>query len=505
MVRMYKDTTIRVAGYVRISTDETRQRYSLPAQEKRILEYIKSRRKEGYRLFKIYSDQKSAKDLKRPALRTLLRDAEKGLFSLILVVKLDRLCRRLADQLELTELFQRWGVTLDATDEEIDLETPDGVTFAQIRGAFNESERRKNSYRTKRGMKEKASQGGWCGGVPPFGYRDDKNTKTLVSNPDEVPIVKEIFSLYTQKRLGAKAIALYLNKKGLRTRNGSVFSTSSIIQIITNPSYLGKVRWDGEVFSGKHSPLIDEETFDTAQELLTERRGDPSLRRLNSTNYPFSGLLHCERCGRWLVGVSAHGRNRVYPYYACPGKFKYGECDLESLPKEEVDLGILSQIKRIFADARLINRVLARVNEKRAERIPKKEAELKILQRQISKKKSLIKKYLSTFESGVLKAKSLGERVTEIEEEIALLQERKEYLDDEISRSKLEPVSREGMRKVISKLEEVVLSAGPSERRAFLKNIVKTIKVHPSLCIEPYYRIPSVRTVSGLAPRIGRC
>lgn len=101
----------------------------------------------------------------RPALQNLLEDAERGLFDVILVVKLDCLCRRLVDQLYLTEQFQKWGKKLAAVDEDIDLETPDGNTWTQIRGAFNEAERRKISYRTKMGMRKKASLGGWCGGI----------------------------------------------------------------------------------------------------------------------------------------------------------------------------------------------------------------------------------------------------------------------------------------------------------------------------------------------------
>jgi len=112
-----------------------------------------------------------------------------------------------------------------------------------------------------------------------------------------------------------------------------------------------------------------------------------------------------------------------------------------------------------------------------------------------------MQKYLSAFESGALQARSLNERVKEIEDEIALLKERKRYLEDEINRSKIQPVTVESVRKVIGKLEEVISSASPSEKRAFIRNIIKTIKVHSRSYIEPYYRIPSVRIMSGLAPR----
>lgn len=163
---MNKAKIVNVAGYIRISTDEEHQPYSLSAQEDRIREYVRSRGKEGYSISKIYRDQRSAASLDRPSLQNLLEDAEKSYFDVVLVVKMDRLCRNLADQLWLTEHFQKWGIRLEATDEPIDLETPDGITWTQIRGAFNEAERRKISYRTKMGMRKKATWGAGVEAIP---------------------------------------------------------------------------------------------------------------------------------------------------------------------------------------------------------------------------------------------------------------------------------------------------------------------------------------------------
>jgi len=499
---MKEQKIIKVAGYIRISTDEEHQPYSLSAQEERIKEYVRSRKKESYRLFKIYSDQKSAATLDRPALKDLLKDAEKGLFDMVLIVKMDRLWRNLADQLYLTEQFQKLGIKLEATDENIDLETPDGITWAQIRGALNEAERRKISYRTKMGMRKKASSGEWCGGYTPFGYSYNKLTKTLAINEDEVSTVKEIFYLYVTKKLGAKSIATYLNRKGIRTRGGYSFSTSRIISIITNPVYTGKIKWDGEIYSGTHEAIVDEKTFNEAQAILNTRRGNPSLRRSNSSCYLLSGLLYCEMCGRHMVGVNAHGRNDIYRYYACPGRFKYGECAMQSLPKEKVEKAILSQIKDIFRNETILKRICKRVRKKMSERIPKKKAELKNLEKEILKRKNIIQRYLLAFEAGKMNAESCNERVKELEEEIYLLKEKHIRLQEEIGNSETFSFNLEEIKKVIDKLEEVILSGNPSEGKAFLRRIIKKIKVHSPCKIEPYYRIPAVCIMSGVAPPI---
>ena len=139
-------------------------------------------------------------------------------------------------------------------------------------------------------MQKKASLGEWCGGYTPFGYSYDKNTKRLIPDEKEAQIIKEIFCLYVTKKMGAKTIATYLNRKGVRTRGGYPFSTSRIISIITNPIYAGKIRWDEKIYPGTHQAIIDEKTFNEAQTILARRREDPSLRRSNSSNYLLSGL-----------------------------------------------------------------------------------------------------------------------------------------------------------------------------------------------------------------------
>lgn len=203
---MKKIELVYVAGYTRISTDEEHQRYSLSAQEDAIRNWVKSHRKEGYHLFRIYSDQKSAASLDRPGLQNFLEDAERGLFQMVIVVKLDRLCRSLADQLYLTEQFRKWGIRLEGVDESIDVETPDGITWTQVMGAFNEAERRKISYRTRKGMRKKASLGGWCGGYTPLGYSYGNHTKIPIPDIDERRLIEKIFNLYVVKRMEQKAL-----------------------------------------------------------------------------------------------------------------------------------------------------------------------------------------------------------------------------------------------------------------------------------------------------------
>ncbi len=317
---MSKIPIFLIAGYTRISLDEAHQRYSLSAQGDRIREYIKSHSKDGYLLYKIYSDQKSGGSLDRPGLQELLKDAEEGRF----------------------------------------------------------------------------------------------------------------------------------------------------------------------------------------QAILSERRGNLSLRRSNSSNYLLSGLLHCERSGGRLVGKCAHGRRGIYSYYVCQDKLRYGECDLDALPQVAVDEAILLQIEEVFQNEALIKRILSKVKVKLNKKLPKKVAELKSLEREMQRKETITRRYRGAFEVGSLDAQEFGFRVSELNEEIQLLRQREVQLKDELINLKVQPVTFKDIQEMMERFEKVIMSAPPSETKAFLRRVIKTIKVHSVGFIEPYYRLPVVRIMSGLVPLIGR-
>ncbi len=118
---MDNKAVICVGGYTRVSTGETCQRNSVAGQEKRLREYVRSRYKEGHRLFKIYADRCSGENTCRPGLKALMDDAEKGRIQRILIVSLDRLCRNVYDQTYLFCLLDARGIKLERMDQDIDI------------------------------------------------------------------------------------------------------------------------------------------------------------------------------------------------------------------------------------------------------------------------------------------------------------------------------------------------------------------------------------------------
>lgn len=306
---------MRIGTYTRFSTDEVIQPYSLGAQATKLASYIKSQ--EGWGLTATFSDQISGAKLDRLGLNSVLRAARAGRFDLLLVYRVDRLSRSVRGLAEILETLDANGVGFRSATEPFDTTSPAGRMMVQMLGVFAEFERSTIIDRVIAGMERKASLGGWCGGREPFEYRVAKGEGRLVVDEQEAPLVSVIFDLYVNKRLGAHAIANYLNDAGLTTRSAKHWSYKSVLSLLRNRVYLGQVQFRDTWSNASHDALVDEELFGCAQEILAERGQDLSKRAANSSDYLFTGLILCSNCGHHFTGTRATDRNSTYRYYTC--------------------------------------------------------------------------------------------------------------------------------------------------------------------------------------------
>jgi site-specific DNA recombinase len=196
---------VRIATYTRISTDEVNQPYSLGAQSERLASYVASQ--EDWEMVGTFTDQMSGAKLERPGLTNALRAAKAGRFDLLLVYRVDRLSRSVRGLAEVLETLDAAGVGFRSATEPFDTTSAAGRMMVQMLGVFAEFERATIIDRVIAGMERKSSQGGWCGGRHPFGYRAAKGEGTLAVDEAESPLIPVIFDLYANKRLGTHAIA----------------------------------------------------------------------------------------------------------------------------------------------------------------------------------------------------------------------------------------------------------------------------------------------------------
>jgi site-specific DNA recombinase len=346
---------MRVATYTWISTDEAHQPYSLDAQAERLASYIASQ--DGWTLVREFTDQKSGATLDRPGLRRALREAQADRYDLLLVYRVDRLARSTRGLAHILEELDQAGAVFRSATEPFDTATPAGRMMVQMLGVFAEFERATIIDRVIAGMERKAATGEWTVGTPPYGYQVQDGA--LVVNEREAALVPVIFDMYGRQRLGARAIANWLNEHGHRTKQGRPWSQPAVLTVLRNRAYIGQVFFRGRHHPGRHQPLIEAELFATVEALTADRAADARKRHAaQSPDFLLGGLIVCQRCQRGFVGTSAHG-NR-YQCYTCFSRQRYGTttCAADRLPAPELDQAVLDALLTLYDGSKLFTHAI---------------------------------------------------------------------------------------------------------------------------------------------------
>ncbi len=239
------------AIYVRVSTEEqAKEGLSVDAQIDKCKAFCRAR---DWEVFKIYKDAGfSAGSLDRPAMELMLRDAQECKFNIILVYKIDRFSRKLRDLILTLENLKEKSINFTSVTEQIDTTSAMGEAFFQIIGVFAQLERGMVKERVELAFDRKIGLGETLYRAP-FGYI--YQNKKLAPDPENSLELKEIFEMWAAG-ISYKEICKKFN-----------LPTSTIYQIIKNPVYIGKIKYKGALYHGKHPPLIDEELFNKANDI----------------------------------------------------------------------------------------------------------------------------------------------------------------------------------------------------------------------------------------------
>ncbi|MEK6827364.1 MAG: recombinase family protein [Nanoarchaeota archaeon] len=242
------------AIYIRVSTqDQAQHGFSLDAQQESLENYAKIL---GYEIYKVYKEEgKSGKNLNRPEMINLLKDAEEKKFQAIFIYKLDRFSRSLKDLILTIDHLKEIGVDFISLQDKIETASASGKLMFQIIGAFAEFERNIIGDRTIFTMERKAKEGGFITRAPK-GYK--LINKKLMIDEEESKKVKEIFEELLKSDISLTQLAKKNN-----------LTTSGIIKLLRNTTYLGKVKFANKETDGQHEPLIEKELFDKVQEKLS--------------------------------------------------------------------------------------------------------------------------------------------------------------------------------------------------------------------------------------------
>ena len=356
-------------------------------------------------------------------------------------------------------------------------------------------------------MERKAAAGGWLGGPNPYGYRYNPAAAKLEPDEAEAATVRTMFDLYVTKKLGTRAVANWLNSHGYQTRAGRQWSAVTVFDILCNPVHVGRIEFRGESHQGPHAALVNQDTFDSAQTTLAERKEVAWKRRSNASDYLLSGIVRCGKCGNRFLGTVAHGRKGPYRYYTCFSRNRYGRhgCQADRLPADAFEHAVVASMQATYSNSDLIERAVTGAMKKANATLPSKRFELRSLEARIEKAEQALQRYFDAFESGSLTAGRLADRMGELERRLAELRTQRETLQEELADKSIVIPTANEIGAVLTTLDDAIGNGTHSQRKALMQQLVAEIRVESRSAIFPTYRLPAppVRVISGVVGRGG--
>jgi site-specific DNA recombinase len=375
----------RCAIYTRKSTEHNLdlEFNSLDAQREACEAYIKSQAHEGWRLVPDRYDDGglSGASLDRPALQKLQADVRGGKITIVVVYKVDRLTRSLADFAKLVELFDQYGVSFVSITQSFNTTSSMGRLTLNVLLSFAQFEREVIGERVRDKIAASKRKGLWVGGPVPLGYRClDKKLEIV---PEEAEVVRAIFSRYLD--LGSMgALIAELDRQGIRTKingcrdgrksGGIRFGVGSLAHLLKNRFYIGEITYRGEVHHGEHEPILSRNLFEAVQ---AKRAANAVARRvrLRGSAAILAGRLFDDR-GNRMSPTHANKRGVRYRYYVSHAILQNRRAEAGSIarvPAPEIESLVCDSVRRhltatdaaepqtALADRELLERHVARV------------------------------------------------------------------------------------------------------------------------------------------------
>lgn len=306
---------LRCAVYTRKSSDEgLEQEYnSLHTQRDACEAYAKSQKHEGWNLVSTRYDDGgiSGGTMQRPALQQLLEDIKDGRIDIVIVYKVDRLTRSLADFARMVELFDAHNVSFVSVTQQFNTTTSMGRLTLNVLLSFAQFEREVTGERIRDKIKASKQKGMWMGGYVPLGY--EVKDRKLIPKGQDAKLVREIFRRYLD--LGCVRL-LYddLKIKGIKSVRGKTMSRGTLYKMLSNPIYIGQIRHRNVCYAGQHEGIVDLKHWEEVQKKLVANRIGQKKHYRKSTDSLLAGKLF-DADGKPLIVVHANKKGRRYRYY----------------------------------------------------------------------------------------------------------------------------------------------------------------------------------------------
>jgi len=275
----------------------------------------------------------------RPDFQRMIEDAAKKQFELVIVWKLDRFARNRYDSAIYKARLKKYGVRVVSVKENI-TDAPEGIILEGLLESMAEYYSANLSQNVKRGLRESADKGNFCGGLIPYGYK--VVDKKLVPDEKTAPVIRYVFEQYA-KGVPKKEIIDELNRRGVRNRAGNPLTYTSFQHAMHMTTYIGEHVFRGKVLEGCATPIVTRDVFDKVQEILATHAKAPAAAKARIP-YLLQGKIYCGICGAPMFGECGKSHTgAVHSYYSCYTRKRKHECRKKNERREGIEAFIIRQ------------------------------------------------------------------------------------------------------------------------------------------------------------------
>lgn len=486
----------RAVIYARFSSDNQREE-SIDSQLRASRDYARANEMV---IVKEYCDRAiTGTSDNRPEFLQMISDSATGSFDAIIVHKLDRFSRNVQQTLGYISELKDNGVELKSVIERFD-DSPEGEFMRNTMSNISQFYSRNLAREVMKGLKENAYRATHTGGIPPLGLKVNEMTRKYEIEEKEAVVVQKIYAMYIEGKTHPEIIR-ELNDCGYTNKKGEAFTKNSILSVLRNEKYIGTYVWNKSVAKnskGKRNgnrqkpeseiiripeaipAIIDKDTFDKVQEIISARaKGDEPRRR--ATTYVLSGLIQCG-CGSHMHGNRRRAKTRPNPNwkekpeyisYRCGGRKTKADCNVPEIRKEYIEAFVFDELEKLICDDNNLEHLIGLLNNRVLQETKTNQEKIEIVKGKLAKVEKEI--------SNLVKAIANGVDAEEIVTELGKKKTYKAELGIELSRLEgsngTTEITMETMRNLVGQLKSFLVNNTMPELKALLKKFVKSITV----------------------------